>query len=343
MRIVLAMLFLSSSPELDRHDTGPLHPERPERVPAVLDGIRQAALADAVVHLPPREATGEELQRVHTHHYLRMLEDFCAAGGGALDADTVASVGSWTTALRAAGGALAAVDALLEAEEGVAFVAHRPPGHHATADQAMGFCLLNTVAVAAGALLQRGERVLVLDWDVHHGNGTQDIFWDEPRLLYVSTHQSPLYPGTGAATATGGAEARGLTLNIPLPPGATGDVVLHAFDDVVAPAVDEFGPTWLLVSSGFDAHRSDPLAHLALSAGDFGDMAARAMEWVNSPGRVVVVLEGGYDLAALSASAGAVLASMLGQNYRPEPSTHGGPGRRSVDEAAEAHRRAIGV
>jgi acetoin utilization deacetylase AcuC-like enzyme len=337
------MLFLSSSPELDRHETGPFHPERPERVPAVLDGIRAAGLADAVVPLPLRQATEEELRRVHTHQYLRMLEDFCAAGGGALDTDTVASTGSWTTALRAAGGALAAVDALIENGEGVAFVAHRPPGHHATADQAMGFCLLNTVAVVAGALLQRGERVLVLDWDVHHGNGTQGIFWDEPGLLYVSTHQSPLYPGTGEVTATGGPSARGLTLNIPLPPGATGDVVLHAFDDVVAPAVEEFGPTWLLVSSGFDAHRSDPLAHLALSAGDFGEMAARAMEFVDRPGRVLVVLEGGYDLAALSASAGAVLASVLGQKYRPEPPTQGGPGRRAVEQAREAHRRAAGL
>ena len=193
--------------------------------------------------LPSREVSAEELERVHTRQYLRMLQDFCAAGGGSLDADTVASAGSWTTALRAVGGALAAVEALAEANEGVAFVAHRPPGHHATANQAMGFCLLNTVAIATGALLHRGERVAVLDWDVHHGNGTQDIFWDEPGLLYVSTHQSPLYPGTGEVTATGGAIAPGLTLNIPLPPGATGDVLLYALDEVIAPAVEEFRPT----------------------------------------------------------------------------------------------------
>jgi acetoin utilization deacetylase AcuC-like enzyme len=334
------MLFLSAAPDLDDHQTGLGHPERPARVPAVLYGVRQANLTDAVVQLPPREVSAEELERVHTRQYLQMLQDFCAAGGGSLDADTVASPGSWTTALRAVGGALAAVEALAEANEGVGFVAHRPPGHHATANRAMGFCLLNTLAIAAGALLQRGERVAVLDWDVHHGNGTQDIFWDEPDLLYISTHQSPLYPGTGEVTATGGAIAPGLTLNIPLPPGATGDVLLYALDEVIAPAVEEFRPTWLLVSSGFDAHQSDPLAHLALSAGDFGAMAARAKDFVPEPGRIVIVLEGGYDLPALTASTGAVLAAVLGETYRPEPPTSGGPGKKAVDQAGEAHRRA---
>ena len=336
------MLFLSASPELDHHDTGSLHPERPARVIAVLEGIRQAQLEEAVVPVPSRDVTREELERVHTRQYLQMLEDFCAGGGGALDADTVASEGSWVTALRAAGGALAAVDALVQAGDGVAFVAHRPPGHHATADQAMGFCLLNTVAITAAELLRRGERVLVLDWDVHHGNGTQDIFWDEPNVLYVSTHQSPLYPGTGEVTSTGGPEARGLTLNIPLPPGATGDVVLYALDEVVSPVVAEFGPAWLLVSCGFDAHRSDPLAHLALTAGDFGSMARRAKDFAPRPGRTVVVLEGGYDLPALTASAGAVLANMLGESYNTEPCSSGGPGRGAVDQAGEVHRQARG-
>jgi acetoin utilization deacetylase AcuC-like enzyme len=202
----------------------------------------------------------------------------------------------------------------------------------------MGFCLLNNVAIAAAALLARGERVLVLDWDVHHGNGTEAIFWDEPSLLYVSLHQSPLYPGTGSATATGGPKAPATTLNIPLPPGATGDVFLHAFDEVIAPAVEDFRPDWALISSGFDAHASDPLANLALLAGDFADMAARAKSFARAPGRVVVVLEGGYDLAAISASTGAVLASLLGEDYRPEPATSGGPGRSAVDDAGQVFR-----
>lgn len=327
------MLYVSASPELDDHDTGPGHPERPARVPAALGGIEVAGLSGTAVHLPPRLATREELELVHGAPYLRSVEDFCRAGGGHLDMDTVASPGSWATALRAVGGALAAIEALAAAGDGTAFVAHRPPGHHATADQAMGFCLLNTVAVAAASLVAAGERVLVLDWDVHHGNGTQAIFWDDPRVLYVSTHQWPFYPGTGAVDAVGGPNARGLTVNIPLPAGATGDVVLSALDEIVAPAVARFSPTWVLVSSGFDAHGADPLANLALSAGDFAEMATRAKDFSPRPGRVVVVLEGGYDLNAVTLCTGAVLSCLTGGSYRPEPPTSGGPGREIVERA----------
>jgi len=204
----------------------------------------------------------------------------------------------------------------------------------------MGFCLLNSVAVAAAALAQRGQRVLVVDWDVHHGNGTESIFWDDPRVLYVSTHQSPLYPGTGAAADVGGPAALGTNINVPLPPGATGDVFAYAFDELVAPVVERFSPQWALVSSGFDAHRADPLAQLALSAGDFAALAVRAASWVG-PGRTVVVLEGGYDLAAVSASTGAVFSALLGGSSRPEAPTSGGPGRQAVDDAREALRRLL--
>ncbi len=198
------MLLVAASPELDHHDVGPRHPERPARVQAALAGIDEAGLRDAVVSVAPRRATEEELSLVHPLSYLEALRSFCEAGGGAIDPDTMAAPGSWDTALLAAGAALEVVDALGRGEGDVAFVAARPPGHHALAAEPMGFCLLNNIAVAAATLAERGERVLIVDWDVHHGNGTQAIFWDDPRVLYVSTHQWPLYPGTGRVSETGG-------------------------------------------------------------------------------------------------------------------------------------------
>jgi len=327
------VLLVAASPELDRHDAGAGHPERRARLQAALDGIAEAGLTDAVVKLAPRRATDEELSRVHPLPYLEALHAFCDSGGGALDPDTIATPGSWDTALLAAGAVLEAVEALEAGRGDVAFVCQRPPGHHAMADEAMGFCLINNVAVAAASLADRSERVLVVDWDVHHGNGTQAIFWDDPRVLYVSTHQWPLYPGSGRASETGGPGAVGLTVNVPLPARATGDVLLGAFDEVVAPVVDRFDPTWVLVSAGFDAHRADPLAGLELTAGDFADLAERVMAFAPHPGRMALVLEGGYDLDALRLSVGASLSAVLGNRFRPEPSSSGGPGSDAVAAA----------
>jgi acetoin utilization deacetylase AcuC-like enzyme len=215
------MLLLAASPDLDAHDTGPGHPERKARLGAALRGIAAADLTEAVIALEPRRATAQELARVHPRAYLDQMEAFCRAGGGAVDPDTVASAGTWDTALLAAGGVLAVLDSLARGEAELGFVCARPPGHHASARRAMGFCVLNSIAIGAAALAERGERVLIVDWDVHHGNGTQEIFWDDPRVLYVSTHQWPFYPGTGDASQTGGPGAPGLTVNVPLPPGAT--------------------------------------------------------------------------------------------------------------------------
>ncbi len=213
----------------------------------------------------------------------------------------------------------------------------------------MGFCLLNNVAVAAAALAAAGERVLIVDWDVHHGNGTQEIFWDDPSVLYVSIHQSPFYPGTGAADEVGGANARGLTVNVPLPAGATGDVVRRALDVVASPVIDAFGPTWVLVSAGFDAHRGDPLADLALSGGDFAVLARTVSAYAPRPGRLVMILEGGYDLAGLRTSVAATLGALTGADpagtaREPggEPPTSGGPGVEFVDLASKARARALG-
>jgi acetoin utilization deacetylase AcuC-like enzyme len=329
------MLLVSASPGLDHHDVGPRHPERPARVPAALAGIDEAGLHDAVITLEPRRATTPELALVHPVSYLESLQAFCEAGGGAIDPDTIAAPGSWDTALLAAGAALEVVDALTRGDGDVAFVAARPPGHHALAAEPMGFCLLNNIAVAAAMLAERGERVLIVDWDVHHGNGTQDIFWDDPRVLYVSTHQWPLYPGTGRVTETGGPGAPGLTVNVPVPPHATGDVILRALDDVVAPVVERFAPTWVLASAGYDAHRADPMAGLLLTSGDFADVAKRVRAFVPGTGRLALILEGGYDLDALRMSVGASLAALLDVDFRPEHASSGGPG----DEAVEAARR----
>ncbi len=204
----------------------------------------------------------------------------------------------------------------------------------------MGFCLINNIAVAAANLAELGERVLVLDWDAHHGNGTEAIFWDDPRVLYVSTHQyGSFYPGTGALDDVGGPGARGATLNLPFPSGATGDVYLRALDEVVAPAVEAFAPTWVLVSAGYDAHRADPLTGLRLSAGDFADIARRVAAFAPEAGRLVLFLEGGYDLEALTTSVGASLAAILDAPYRPEEATSGGPGTQVVDAARHQRER----
>jgi len=331
------VLLLSSHPELDRHDTGGRHPERPARIGAALEGIDDAGLRDAVRELAPRRATLDELVRVHPLRYLELVEEFCRRGRGSLDPDTIVGPGSWDTALLAAGGVLAAVDGLAEGGGDTAFVAARPPGHHALAEQSMGFCMINNIAVGAAALAERGERVLIVDFDVHHGNGTQAIFWDDPRVLYISTHEWPLYPGTGRAEETGGPNAPGLTMNIPLPAGATGDVVLKAADGAMAPVVERFAPTWVLVSAGFDAHRADPLARLQLTAGDFADLVGRIRAFAPAPGRTVLVLEGGYDLAALRLSVGASLSAMLDRTYRPEAASAGGPGGDVVDAVTRIH------
>jgi acetoin utilization deacetylase AcuC-like enzyme len=328
------------------HDGGRGHPERPARIDAVMAGVADVALelgSDLQI-VRPRPADTTALTRVHSADYLARLEEFCREGGGHLDADTFAGPASWQAALLAAGAGLQAIDTLRRRGSGVAFVAARPPGHHALADRAMGFCLLNNVAVAAAALVAEGERVLIVDWDVHHGNGTQAIFWDDPSVLYVSTHQSPFYPGTGEAGEVGGEGAPGLTVNVPLPAGATGDVVRRALDEVAAPVIDEFAPTWVLISAGFDAHRADPLAELALSSADFADLARTVAGYAPRLGRVVAFLEGGYDLGALRDSVATTLGALAAV---PEPGaehpTSGGPGAELVEAAAEARRRALGL
>ena len=319
-----------------RHDPGRGHPERPERVGAVLEGLVAAGIDLESHAVAPRAATTAELERVHDSAYLDRLVEVCGVGGGRLDADTVASSDSWEAARYAAGAGLAAIDALRTEVSSSAFCAVRPPGHHAVPAGSMGFCLINNIAVSAAALAAARERVVIVDWDAHHGNGTQDIFWNDPGVLYVSLHQSPLYPGTGGADEIGGPDAIGTTVNVPLPAGATGDVFAAALDEIVAPQVERFGPDWVLVSAGYDAHRADPITDLGLAAGDYVDLTARVASFAPRPGRVVVFLEGGYDLDALRDGVIATATTLLGEPRRPEPTTAGGPGRASVERIAAA-------
>jgi acetoin utilization deacetylase AcuC-like enzyme len=281
------------------HDTGPGHAERPERLQAVLEALRTAQPALDLDWREAPRATRGQLLRVHAELLLATVLETRPTQRIMLDPDTVLSPASAEAALRAAGAGVAAVDAVLAGEARAAFCAVRPPGHHATADAAMGFCLFNSIAVAAAhALARHGlERVAIADFDVHHGNGSQAIFAADPRVLFLSSHQLPLYPDSGAASECG----VGNVVNAPLPPGAGGDAFRAAWTERLLPALDAFRPQLLLVSAGFDAHERDPLAQLQLAADDYAwlttELRARAER--HAQGRIVSMLEGGYDLQAL--------------------------------------------
>jgi len=323
------------------HDGGRLHPEQQGRIFSVMEGVRDLCLDDEIEFVPTPKAELDDLVRVHSVGYLTDLEALCNQGGGVLDPDTYARSDSFSAARRAAGAGLEAIAALEHRGEGIAFIPVRPPGHHAERDRAMGFCLINNVAVSAASLTAKGNRVLIVDWDVHHGNGTQAIFWDDPNVLYVSTHQWPLFPGTGRANEVGGPNALGLTVNVPLPPGATGDVVRCALDEVAQPVIERFAPDWVLVSCGFDAHRADPLGELALSAGDFAQLAHLMRSYATRPGRLALFLEGGYNAGALRSSVAATLGALLDLPAETEAPTTDGPGLEAVRIAKRARDQSV--
>ncbi len=317
-----------------RHDTG-AHPERAARMQAI---DRELSARDWLgferVESPAVDRA--VLEAVHAADYVASIERACEAGGGFLDMDTVISADSFEAALHSAGGAVRMVDLLLEESVPHAFSAHRPPGHHATRSRAMGFCLFNSVAVAAQhALDDCGlERVMILDWDVHHGNGTNDIFHDAASVLFVSIHQSPLYPGTGPAGDVGSGAGRGFTVNLPVPPGSGDEVFCALVDRVAVPLAREFAPQLLLISAGYDAHREDPLGECDVTEEGYAAMTRsmrRVGEEIEAP--VGCVLEGGYGLDALARSVAATLAALL-EPVAPEAAADGGVPR-VVDTALE--------
>jgi acetoin utilization deacetylase AcuC-like enzyme len=299
------------------HDPGPGHPESPARYAAVVAELERSGLARRCARLTPRPATEEELLRCHSRAYLHTVSRDGASGKRWLSTgDTGLSEHSEEVARLAAGGVIIAVDAVLAGEVRNAFAVVRPPGHHAEANRGMGFCIYNNVALAARhAQVAHGvERVLIVDWDVHHGNGSEAIFYRDPSVLFFSTHQSPLYPGSGAASDRGAGPGEGATINCPLPAGSGGEAVLGALRERLLPAAERFHPQLVLVSAGFDARLGDPLADFRLSDADFSALTLDVMALADQhcQGRLVSSLEGGYDLAGLASACGAHVAALLG-------------------------------
>lgn len=291
------------------------HPERPDRVETIRAHLSSSPAMRALARLPAEAVDDDVLLRVHSQQHLDRVAALCAAGGGSFDLDTYATAFSDKAARISAGGAVRAVDAVVVEGFDASFAVVRPPGHHATTGSAMGFCVYNNVAVAvehARATLGIA-RCAIVDIDVHHGNGSEATFWNDPAVLYTSLHEYPFYPGTGALADRGGPGAEGLTVNVPLAAGTSAATWLQGFDDAVLPALRAFEPELIVVSCGFDAHRDDPLADLRLDTATYAAVAERLVSLTALPaaGRTVWVLEGGYDLDALTASTQAVLDALI--------------------------------
>ena len=293
------------------------HPERKERLEAIMTLLRREGVLDKLSHIDPRPATEEEVALIHDKSYIRLVRDAWASGRSYLDMDTYLNQHTYEVALKAVGGGLEALDWVMNEGEGEkAFVLARPPGHHAVPNQGMGFCIFNSIAIAAEAARAKYglERVLIVDWDVHHGNGTHDAFWGDPGVLFFSVHQYPAFPGTGDLREIGGGEGKGYTINIPLPPGCTDEDYLPVFEEILEPVVEQFKPQIILVSAGQDAHLQDPLAGMSLDLAGYRWMAAflKGLAEKHCQGKMLLFLEGGYDLKSLSEAVLVVLDEFAG-------------------------------
>ncbi|MFQ5916264.1 MAG: histone deacetylase [Candidatus Binatia bacterium] len=312
-------------PDFLKHQPGQVHPERPERLKVLLDLTRGLHGSDLQI-LPPRPAKKEEVSSCHSSEYIDLIRSTSEINRYALDGDTVTCADSFGIALLAVGGFLRLLDSVSSSDFRNGFALVRPPGHHATRDRAMGFCLFNTVSIGAHYLkrLYGARRILIMDWDVHHGNGTQDSFYQDPSVLYISTHQYPFYPGTGPTGEVGNGKGEGYTVNIPLPAGCGDEEYLRVFNEIVIPISDKYKPEWVLVSAGFDPHRQDPLGGMRVTEKGFGVMASLLLDLAqkHSSGKIAFLLEGGYDLEALRNSVAVVLEKMKGEG-RSEPAVQG--------------------
>ena len=299
-----------------KHQTGWKHPENRRRLTAILDHLRKTGLWDQLLHLAPRPASEKDLATIHDLHYVQQLRQTSAAGRLFEPDDvTIGSPGTYDAATMAAGAVLTAIDAVMGGRAANAFCAVRPPGHHAERDHAMGFCFFNNIAIGAKYLQHRYgfRRVAIIDWDVHHGNGTQQAFYNDPSIFYFSIHQYPLYPQSGRACETGDGKGKGFTLNVPMPAGSTDTDYKRVFTGELRPAMDRFLPEFILVSAGFDGHRDDPLASISLTEGGFGELTRIVKDMASDycGNRVVSVLEGGYTLEALTVSVEEHLRNLL--------------------------------
>jgi len=306
--IVLDKLFVD-------HDNGPGHPETYERILAIVDMLNYTKMMDEVVRIEPRDATKEEITLVHTPEHYDKIASTKGKHRVFLDADTTTCAVSFDAALRAAGGTIAAIDSVLSGEVDRAFPIVRPPGHHAEADRPMGFCLFNNVAVGAAYLTQvKGlERVLVIDWDVHHGNGTQHIFEDSSKVLYFSSHQFPFYPGTGAAQEVGTGDGKGYTVNVPMEPGMEDNEFIKIFQEILKPIIDQYKPEFILVSAGFDIFFDDPLGGMKVTPEGFAKLTRQLTDQADRvcKGNIIFLLEGGYNLDGLWISTKEMLEELL--------------------------------
>jgi acetoin utilization deacetylase AcuC-like enzyme len=314
-------------PEYLKHQPGEFHPERPERIRALLE-LAETLDKKRYQILPPMAARRTDIESCHGAEYVKLVEATSKTNLYALDGDTITCRDSFGVGLLAVGGFLRLIDAIAAGEAQNGFALVRPPGHHALRDRAMGFCLFNTIAIGAFHLKKtfRAKRVMIMDWDVHHGNGTQDSFYEDASVLFISVHQFPFYPGTGAVSETGTHAGEGYTLNIPLPAGCGDAEYMRVFYDVIMPAAKKFEPEWILVSAGFDPHRRDPLGGMEVTEAGFAGMACLLLELASqyAGGKIAFLLEGGYDLAALRKSVAAVLQAMQQNSRLIETAAPGG-------------------